>query len=270
MIKKYFRTIRKILRYSKWYCQAKIERFNTRYIDAIELDRFESYMILIPHADDEWIGCSQILCKMENVYLVDADMNGGDSQVIHNQRKRELHQIAYKYKRAVFTLMGNKGEELLRLINTLTPRYVVLPFLFDWHLEHIQVMDMLESVLTSSSFSGDILMYQISVPIGERWINRIISMTRREQIDKWIKFKEVYKTQKHLPFFRFLMQERINGKYSNSYASEVYVQMSRERWLALKPYVIKKALNSRENIMKGLNNIRKIRSLSNSISHECR
>ena len=264
MIKLVFRYVRRRICNLRWVIQAIVESLFTEPKKTETPNVNASFLVLIPHADDEWIGCSQIISKMKSVTLVDMDMEGGDEQEIHNLRKKELRLISDKYNRALYTLRKEKHDEFLRIIKESSPSYVLLPFFYDWHPEHIKVMDMLEQVLKKDCIDTNILMYQVSVPIGYKWINCVMPMSRHDLKRKWDTFREIYVTQQHIPYFRFKMQERINGRLTQSYASEVFSKMSRNEWLAAKPKIITKALKEKEQILRKLNNIRGIRNFVNN------
>ena len=188
-------------------------------------------MILIPHADDEWIGCSAILSQVEDVVLVDMDMNGGDTDSLHKLRKEELKKISDKYTHTLYTVTANKTESLLSIIKKCEPDYIFLPFFYDWHDEHIEVMRILKDAIEQIANGFDIIMYQVSFPIPVKYVTHAIPLTKSQWIDKWHVFKNVYKSQVFIPYRRFACHERINGIYCNSFASEVYVLMSTSNWL---------------------------------------
>ena len=79
--------------------------------------------------------------------------------------------------------------------------------------------------------------------------------------EKWNVFKEVYKTQLHLPCFRFAMHEHVNGFLSKSFAAEIFVQMTFKEWRNQKANVIEKALKDKEKILANLNNVKNIRAI---------
>ena len=55
-------------------------------------------IILMPHSDDEWIGCSRILLHQpEQTLVVNMNMEGGDDEKIHMLRRREAESVAKKY-----------------------------------------------------------------------------------------------------------------------------------------------------------------------------
>ena len=155
----------------------------------------------------------------------------------------------------------NKVKELLQIIEKKTPDYILVPFFYDWHPEHIMVMDLLEQLLKSEPLKSNVLMYQVSVPIGTKWINRVMPMSKKDLNEKWNVFKKIYKTQLHLPCFRFAMHEHINGFFSKSFAAEVFVQLTGEEWISKKTSITGNALKDRELILANLNNLQKIRSI---------
>lgn len=262
MLKFVAKKIKSFYRNLKWCCQASFVRRRLKTKSVVSFDEADAtYMVLIPHADDEWIGCSQIIRKMKKVVLVDADMDGGDSPSIHSKRKEELQQISKKFNHPLLILRNNKINDLFQIVRKENPDYILVPFFYDWHLEHIMVMDLLEQLLKSETLKSKVLMYQVSVPICTKWINRVMPMSKLDQKEKWNVFKKVYKTQLHLPSFRFAMNEHINGFFSRSFAAEVFVLLTSKEWLNQKACFTKKALNDKELILANLNNIQKIRSI---------
>jgi len=259
MVKRCIRCFKRCFKNLKWLCQALVvrNRMNVKVVD--QLDESASYMVLIPHADDEWIGCSQVIRKMKSVFFVDTNMDGGDSPSLHIERKGELQMIASKFNRPLCILEKNKIEELSQIVKNSSPDYILVPFFYDWHPEHIFVMDLLEQVLKKENQEIKVLMYQVSVPIGKKWVNRVMPMCREELREKWNIFKAVYRTQLCIPYFRFAMHELVDGLYSKSFAAEVFVLMNAKDWVNLKTEVVAKALKEKEQILTNLNDISKMR-----------
>ena len=262
MLKFVAKKIKSFYRKLKWYCQASFVRHRLKMKSVMSLDDVDAtYMVLIPHADDEWIGCSQIIRKMKSVLLVDTDMDGGDTPSIHCKRKGELQSISEMFNHPLYILGENKVNELLQIIKQKSPDYILLPFFYDWHPEHIMVMDLLEQLLESETQKSNVLMYQVSVPIGTKWINKVMPMSKQDLREKWNVFKKIYKTQLHLPCFRFAMHEHINGFLSKNFAAEVFVHLTGKEWLNQKTSITEKALKDKELILANLNNIQKIRTI---------
>ncbi|MBE5966481.1 MAG: hypothetical protein E7255_05875, partial [Lachnospiraceae bacterium] len=86
--KSFFRLIKRDI---NWKREVKLERRKLRENIANPFDFTGRIVILIPHSDDEWIGCSRIINTFNNdVTLCDIDMSGGDSESVHLRRKQEM------------------------------------------------------------------------------------------------------------------------------------------------------------------------------------
>lgn len=189
--------------------------------------------VLMPHSDDEWIGCSQLLCSQpDTIHVINMNMPGGDDETLHKERKRELMEMAEKFGYRV-TLVED-SEHLCSLLIKEAPEIVFLPSFLDWHTEHHLVNEEFEEAAKRVAFSGDIGMYQISIPLPVEFINAGCSMTKEELLNKWRLFGEVYKTQTILPQKRFQLHEIINGAVSGSFALEAYSILSFEEWISFK------------------------------------
>lgn len=227
-----------ILQRIKWQKDSK-ELKSVTY-KQITPDNFHGKTILlIPHADDEWIGCSQLITNQEReVILCYADMPGGDTTEIHQKRYYELLSVANRYHRKLVTLGTDNAQRigsLITLIKTEEPVYLGLPFYYDWHNEHIEVMKILYGVLgqlnAEKHIQYKILMYQVSVPIPVSLMTDCCAMTKNEFQKKWTVFKNIYKSQLKIPWKRFGWNEYINGACCKSYAAEVFVTEDAFRWM---------------------------------------
>lgn len=193
----------------------------------------KSIFILAPHADDEWVGCSQILSHMENVVICNMSMSGGDSIDLHKLREQEMQNIAQIVKKKLVTIEETREKKVVtlkKLLEENKPEFIAVPFFFDWHKEHIEVMRILRDVIVDMSIDLNILMYQVSVPIPEQYINYCSRMTRKEHKDKWQVFYKVYQSQLIIPWKRFQYNERILGKMCGAYAAEVFCVESSNDW----------------------------------------
>ena len=240
-----------------YYLKRKINR------KTVDNNLIGKSLILVPHADDEWVGCSQfIINSCSKVVLYDMDMQGGDSYDIHITRKKELEKIAHKYKVELEANIGNIEDKIGNLekkIEEYQPEMIFLPFFIDWHEDHIAVMNILREALTSIKNEIDlkIVMYQVSVPIPEKYITTCISMDRRAQIDKWKTFRDIYQTQVFFPIKRFCCNEYISGGIVNSYAAEVYSCMDINEWVSSFSMIPNES--EKANIISCFRNVKKIR-----------
>jgi len=219
-----------LYRYAAWRYQCskvdeKIINDNVSIVDSKE-----RYLILAPHSDDEWVGASRIIVD-ENYETVLCCMNmpGGDSDDIRKKRIEEFVHTAQNYNRTYRACRGNLGE----IISEVKPSVIMVPFIVDWHDEHIEVIKLLAKQIETAGCIEDfrIMMYQVSVPIPTSFITHMIMMNRRERKEKWKHFKYVYKTQESFPFQRFSINEVINGKIFNSHAAEVFCLMNSLEWI---------------------------------------
>lgn len=214
----------------EWLRQVHYWRKRIPFKETKPIDNDASYLILAPHSDDEWIGCSQIIKTCKDVIILNMDMQGGDTEEMHRTRYLEMETLASKYGRRLLTVGNEKEISLAEIIAEVKPDFICLPFFFDWHPEHIRVMKFLNQALLNSLYQGRILMYQVSLPIDSGFVNVSAPMSKEELGDKWSTFKETYKTQTMIAYKRFMANERINGAISGAYAAEVYVALEVSAW----------------------------------------
>lgn len=193
-------------------------------------------LIMVPHADDEWIGCSQLLKhKKYDVTLCYMNMLGGDTEKVLRERYLELNRISKQNGLSLISIDGNRKDKIKKLKEYIQEKsyyYIGVPSYYDWHEEHFDVMNILRIALDELGLSNiEILMYQVSVPMCEDMITNCIEMTKYDQENKWDTFREIYKTQEYIPVERFKYNEYINGGIANYYAAEVYSCMSYNKWI---------------------------------------
>lgn len=217
---------------------------------------YSRYLILAPHSDDEWIGCSCILRSNNEVFVCNMNKEGGDSDDIHRIRTNEMNNMCRLQGKVYLSVENNDCNSLINVIIKVKPDIIMLPYFYDWHEEHQEVMDTLYDVISSSptTFENiDIGMYQVSVPIRQNAITHCHIMNKNDFQLKWKLFEDIYKSQHHIPYKRFAAYERINGALNNSYAAEVFVIKSAFNWrevrLSSKPSdeevtLLKKHINS--------------------------
>ena len=200
---------------------------------------YARYLVLLPHADDELIGCDQLLKSDAYCLVVNMDMRGNDSDKLHQIRYGELQSYVNSINRELITVSQDKVEGLSRIISEYKPDVICIPSCFDWHPEHFLVMQYLRESLLKNTVTPLIAMYQVSVPLLSDYINMALPMNKSEYDEKWNGFSCYYKSQKHLPVFRFGANERVNGKLLKTFAAESYIVLDNKRWCS----IINKALN---------------------------
>lgn len=218
------------------FCQIKWRRdcvICRRKLCAKTIDTLSNkhIVVLAPHSDDEWIGCSQLLqSKSNRIMVVNCDMSGGDGDELHALRYKEMLNAADAIG---YDLCAASDDLELFLRDVLTNNevdVVMLPCYYDWHEEHFRVMYSFARAAKKVEYKGDVGMYQVSLPIPARLINHGFKMNRQQLKEKWNCLRELYPSQNYLPTQRFILNEHINGKLAKAYALEAYAVQSFERW----------------------------------------
>lgn len=215
----------------RWYRDARACRkvLSPKLIREIPKGR---KIVLMPHSDDEWIGCSQILLhQSEQVLVVNMDMNGGDGEQLHKTRRKEAELVAEKYGYRFITVQ-KRLNDLVQILNDEQPECVFLPCYLDWHEEHIIVMELFQKAAIQAGYTGSVGMYQVSLPIPEKMINFGMAMTKGQLKEKWKCLRKMYETQAFLSTKRFMLNEYINGGISGTYALEAYSICAFQDWNA--------------------------------------
>lgn len=220
---------RKQLRHIKWYIEYRRLKPTFRNTDKLPKLYPGKYLVLIPHSDDEWIGCSTIIKDVNyNVVLCNMNMAGNDLPEVHQQRRIEMSNTAQRYGRIL--LECNSSEELTSIIDTEKPSYIVLPYFIDWHEEHVLVMHRLYDALINVRVQVEVVMCQITVPISMCNITHCNPQSKYDWKEKWRFFRRNYLTQKYFPWYRIACHERLNGYYVGHYAAEVFCALPSEKW----------------------------------------
>lgn len=226
----YFRFLKK-KNELKWKADANKLRLLYSCKNLPKFDKCNNTIILIPHADDEWVGCSTIVNSNSDVILCNMDMSGGDSESLHEQRFKELEYVAKLHQNRIITLIEDKKTALGKVILDNHIKNVFVPFFFDWHQEHRETMYILRETLKELEEDISVIMYQVSIPIVESRINFANGYDKKTWNLKWNNFEKFYKTQVSIPYKRFAFSERVNGALINSYGAEVFSFCSKTEWL---------------------------------------
>lgn len=257
-----------VLRSYHKYKQEKVWKQQTQYwrgkispIQLMNIPHYEKILILAPHDDDEWIGCSHFIRNYQNAIVCNMDMDGGDTSEMHAVRLQEMKNLASMFGREFVTVDKDKIITLKKIVLEKRPDYICVPCFFDWHPEHIQVMNILKEVLILSKYSCQVVMYQVSLPIPPSLCNMVIPFNSRVFKYKWNTFVNVYPTQTKIAYKRFMANEQINGALANAYAAEVYVVNSSDDWLNMFDYLL--TSEDKEIIKNNLSDITFVRDTIN-------
>ncbi len=233
LINKILSSVYRFSQVRKWRREARFEANFIKSDPGIKQQFGGCCLILIPHSDDEWIGCSRIIASTNEVVLCNMDMKGGDSPQMHKDRFEELSRVANEYGRRLITIKENKAVELKNIIREIKPNYVFIPHYIDWHPEHVEVMKILYSAIANEEqMNFCVVMYQVSCPIVNG-ITHALPMTKQQWEQKWAFFKSHYRTQLKIPYPRFSLNEVINGVCINSKAAEVFCEENATNWMMI-------------------------------------
>ena len=261
--------------YSKWH--ASYKRFKA-YIESriirirmpclnINDEVYGKIMILAPHSDDEWVGCSCLIQGNNHVLVVNMDMMGGDAQETHMARYNEMLSMSIRNKTDIVTVLGdekNKIAELGRVIEEFQPEFICVPFYYDWHKEHLLTREILYDAIRENELIINkgikVVEYQVSVPIPFNLVTNCKKMSEKQQESKWNCFSDVYKTQTFFPIWRYKYNEYISGKICDFFSCECFCVHPIQRWVdQFKNNLITE--NQRQIIMARFQNLSKIRGV---------
>ncbi|MBP2657835.1 MAG: family deacetylase [Firmicutes bacterium] len=258
-----------VMRKLQWlyqYYTLKIEKKHFK-AELLNLNQFNKIMILIPHADDELIGCYNIIKNSKKqvvgYYLGFNGSNKSEENAII--RKNEIESIANALDFKLKISNGDRNKQLMRILINENPDLICVPSFIDWHNEHIEANRILINVLEKlkdKRVKVNILTYQVSVPMLEKDITHFQSMSKISQNEKWHLFK-VYKSQEYMPSFRFKLNEKVSGKLISCYAAEVYrlfrydeYKEEFNKWERIDKSQLKRDINNLINIRKIVNKMK--------------
>lgn len=230
IIKPLYLIIRKRLQEVRWYCQYLIAKYQGLYphkLCKLELDTEEKIIILVPHADDEWIGPYSIIKqRISNLHCVYFNLFGdnyGDENI--NRRNSEIYASScfWGYK-----LINNYNYDAESLYGELlTSKYCFLPSPYDWHPEHRKVfqtfMIAYNRLTLDQRRSLEVYYYCVSVPHFYKLHQYYIPLTKQEIDDKWRLFPKVYHSQAFMPSLRYKLQLRLVPSQIG-YAAQMFVK----------------------------------------------
>ena len=177
----------------------------------------------MPHADDELIACHNYILKhRKDCSLFFCGLTGSNNGAKNkSDRKNEFLNYCKRTNVNYYISGDDVGHSFNELLQSFKPDYVFVPSYFDWHSEHRFINSVITKTLVKSHLtSTSVVWYRISVPLPPELINYSIVMSRKEHLNKWKTFREIYKTQRHLDVARFKFIERFN--IDLKYASEVF------------------------------------------------
>ncbi|WP_282630485.1 hypothetical protein [Empedobacter sedimenti] len=223
-------------------------------------------LILVPHADDEWIGNSQILLKKNaTVYyfqFLGNNYNETNKQVRLSELKNLQKEVSFDL---IVSSSYDEYSDLEKLVSTNEFTEVYIPFPIDWHLEHIKVNTIFQSILSQFENNIKLYFYHISVPFPSNIKGSFITLTQKELLYKQDIFSKVYKSQYNTPISRLNYQARLNAKEKEIYACENYAELSYEEWTDLLKFVEENYSTKIKPLINYIDDLVLIREKSNQV-----
>lgn len=264
---------------ARWYVQyymARIEKLYPQKLTKLELNLNEKIVVLVPHADDEWIGPYSVIrqrpSKLSIVYFNLFGNNYSDNNV----RIRNSEIIASS-KYWGFKLIDNHNYDVESLCEVLKDvRYCFLPSPYDWHEEHRNVfktfVEAHDRLSCEQKNSIEIYYYCVSVPHPKSLSLFYIPLTKRDVDEKWRQFSKIYSSQAFMPAVRYKLQMRLVPS-EVGYAAQTFVKanadmLSRDYDLVTTSNEIQEFANLKNHINNIVGNRRMIEHLKNEIKNE--
>ena len=234
MIIKIIRFIRHKLRWQKWRRQLRNLPGNTIRIEVNRKYCTAEVPILViaPHADDELIGCHQLIKNnpKDTTVLYCGYLGSNPTEDNRRVREKEIKNYTANQGCRLFESSPPRIEnDLKNLIKEIRPATIFVPSFVDWHDEHRLVNIILRSALNDIDYQGKIGWYHVSLPIPANIVNSVSVMTEREHSEKWLTMRKCYPSQLHMDIKRFQFVER--QARSSYYAAETYVIQTVEEWM---------------------------------------
>ncbi|MDM1040645.1 MULTISPECIES: hypothetical protein [Empedobacter] len=250
----------------KWnwqYYFQKVESYkNRKPFDVSESQN----LVLVPHADDEWIGNSQLLLKKNTIVYYFQFLGNNYNETNKTVRRNEL--IELKNKIGFELIVSNSYEDysdLKELLNNKSISNIFIPFPIDWHKEHIKVNTIFHHVLSGLQIKPNLFFYHISVPLPIDFEINYMQMDKSDLHFKKTIFADIYKSQYNTPIKRLNYQLRLNAKGLECYATENFVELSFEEWTDLLNFVKDNYDTKIKELIYYIDDLGEIREKSNQI-----
>lgn len=245
--------------------------YNRKSLFKVNTKDLQNVLILAPHSDDEWIGCSQIIKKSKKCTVYYFNFLGNNYNKDNEQiRLKEIENLCKIFKlNLVVSSSYDDYSDLKNLIYDNNFSHVFLPFPIDWHYEHLKVNLIFREVLNEKyNYKFKKLHYNISMALPCQ--NKILysPLSKQELREKRNVFLKNYLSQHGTSIYRMNLQCRLNAKNTNHKALETYSSLDWNTWEKLLDFSEKNYHTKYKPLVHILDKIQKIRSQTNVIFHE--
>ncbi|MBR8806250.1 PIG-L deacetylase family protein [Porphyromonas levii] len=183
-------------------------------------------LIIVPHADDEIVGCFHYITRFKDRVQLLYCQFLGDNYTDEMQKIRLLEFERFcKSIDLPFTISTpqNVVRDIKKLLVMQDITQIFSPSVVDWHPEHRLCSKLLSIALNDSSYLGEIYWYHVTIPIPFFAITHTIPVSKKGQEDKWNVFYKFYASQRNLNVDRFKYYEHAN--VNGTYAYESYLRL---------------------------------------------
>lgn len=195
------------------------------------IDHNDKVVVLVPHADDEWIGPYSIIkdrpSKLHCIYFNLFGIDYSEENI--RKRNAEIKKSSEYWGFTLDNVYKYDVDALCQLIKD--ARYCFIPSPYDWHEEHRKVF--LTFVMAFNKLTIEqreklnVFYFSVSVPHPCDKAQFYIPLTKKELNEKWSQFVKIYHSQAFMPACRYKLQLRLVPK-TVGYAAQTFIKADEE------------------------------------------
>ena len=214
------------------YFAVKLRELIPTRLKSLELCDTDNVLIIVPHADDEWIGCYSVLSKKKKgITCCYLNMYGNDySEENIKKRTSEINASAKFWGFKLDVVANDSINVIMNIIKSNNVCFVPSPY--DWHPEHRKAFSLFYEAY--SMMDNDVkknvqvYYYSVSVPHSKNEELKYLPLNKQEVESKWSDFQNIYSSQSFMPSVRYKLQLRLVPK-KVGYAAQCFVQADKKR-----------------------------------------
>lgn len=249
---------------SKWRKELKSLDLDTIPSSINEFKTDKRILVLAPHADDELIGCYQLIKNHYDTVTVLYCSFLGSNYSDSNKRTREKEFVSFVQTVNCDYIISSPDrvkEDIRTFINQSMPEFIFLPSVVDWQHEHRKLNNLCNEVV-EENMDLKIGWYHVSLPIPIDYINSYSLMSNKDFEEKWAVMNSCYTSQLHMDIERFRFVEK--SIPNDNCALETYSILTIHNWkkMIANAHIIQPELNA---LKECLGNMKKMFCLTNNI-----
>ncbi len=186
--------------------------------------------VIVPHADDELIGCYNMIMKYkEKVTLIFMDLTGSNLCAVNKSNREDEFKCFCTLNNIDYMFYDQYYSEVVQKLKNEKSIYF-FPTIFDWHPEHRMVSCLFKDVLLTGNEELYIGYYSVSTPICDFYKKLVVPYEKVNRRKKWRDFKRFYLSQKHMPIQRYIIEEKLMCQLYNYKCCEIYSVLTVAEW----------------------------------------